>query len=120
MKEVFSSASITTSSIAYDPFNKLIEIPKSPKERYKIMTSEMPKGGKLSLDMMYKTAGIQINYDYNLFHNLSLFQRVLIDREWSELVKYKTKKLKHVNFCYFISYINIIHMNHHFLNNIIF
>ena len=28
------------------------------------MTSEMPKGGKLSLDMMYKTAGIQINYDY--------------------------------------------------------
>ena len=64
LKDVFRSASITTSSIAYDPFNKLIEIPKSPKERYKIMTSEMPKGGKLSLDMMYKTAGIQINYDY--------------------------------------------------------
>ncbi len=64
LKEVFNSVSITTSSIAYDPFNKLIEIPKNPKERYKIMTSEMPKGGKLSLDMMYKTAGIQINYDY--------------------------------------------------------
>ena len=64
LKEVFSSASITTSSIAYDPFNKLTDIPKSPKERYTIMTSEMPKGGKLSLDMMYKTAGIQINYDY--------------------------------------------------------
>ena len=64
LKEVFKSTNITTSSIAYDPFNKLIEIPKSPKERYKIMTSEMPKGGKLSLDMMYKTAGIQINYDY--------------------------------------------------------
>jgi len=28
LKEVFSSASITTSSIAYDPFNKLVEIPK--------------------------------------------------------------------------------------------
>ena len=64
LKEVFNSVSITTSSIAYDPFNKLEEIPKSPKERYKIMTSEMPKSGKLSLDMMYKTAGIQINYDY--------------------------------------------------------
>jgi len=64
LKEVFNSVSITTSSIAYDPFNKLEEIPKSPKERYKIMTSEMPKNGKLSLDMMYKTAGIQINYDY--------------------------------------------------------
>ena len=59
LKEVFSSMGITTSSIAYDPFNKLSKIPKSPKERYKIMT-----GGELSLDMMYKTAGIQINYDY--------------------------------------------------------
>ena len=64
LKEIFNYTSITTSSIAYDPFNKLVEIPKSPKERYKIMTAEMPKGGKLSLDMMYKTAGIQINYDY--------------------------------------------------------
>ena len=64
LREIFSSIGITTSSIAYDPFNKLNEIPKSPKERYKIMTSEMPKGGELSLDMMYKTAGIQINYDY--------------------------------------------------------
>ncbi len=64
LKEVFKLTNITTSSIAYDPFNKLTDIPKSTKERYKIMTSEMPKGGKLSLDMMYKTAGIQINYDY--------------------------------------------------------
>ena len=64
LKEVFKSTNITTSSIAYDPFNKLNDIPKSPKERYTIMTAEMPKGGKLSLDMMYKTAGIQINYDY--------------------------------------------------------
>ena len=64
LKEIFNSASITTSSIAYDPFNKLSDIPNSPKERYKIMTAEMPKGGRLSLDMMYKTAGIQINYDY--------------------------------------------------------
>ena len=64
LKEVFKKTSITTSSIAYDPFNRLEDIPKSPKARYKIMTSEMPKGGKLSLDMMYKTAGIQINYDY--------------------------------------------------------
>ncbi len=64
LKEVFKSINITTSSIAYDPFNKLTDIPKNPKERYKIMTAEMPRGGKLSLDMMYKTAGIQINYDY--------------------------------------------------------
>ena len=28
------------------------------------MTKEMPKGGELSLQMMYQTSGIQINYDY--------------------------------------------------------
>ena len=28
------------------------------------MTNEMPKGGKQSLEMMYRTCGIQINYDY--------------------------------------------------------
>ena len=28
------------------------------------MTKEMPKGGSLSLEMMYRTCGIQINYDY--------------------------------------------------------
>ena len=28
------------------------------------MTKEMQKGGKLSLQMMYQTSGIQINYDY--------------------------------------------------------
>ena len=39
-------------------------MPKNPKERYQIMTKEMPKGGELSLQMMYQTAGIQINYDY--------------------------------------------------------
>ena len=33
LKEVFETVSITTSSIAYDPFNKLQDIPKSPKER---------------------------------------------------------------------------------------
>ena len=31
LKEAFKSVSITTSSIAYDPFNKLTDIPKNPK-----------------------------------------------------------------------------------------
>ena len=31
LKEIFKSTNITTSSIAYDPFNKLIDIPKIPK-----------------------------------------------------------------------------------------
>ena len=55
---------IRTASIGFDPFNSLDKIPRSPKERYQIMTNEMPKDGKLSLQMMYQTCGIQINYDY--------------------------------------------------------
>jgi len=34
------------------------------------------------------------NYDYTLFDKITLFQKILIDEEWSELAKYKTKKLK--------------------------
>ena len=49
---------------SFDPFSKLEEIPKTPKQRYKIMTDIMPKDGKLSLEMMYQTCGTQINLDY--------------------------------------------------------
>ena len=52
-------------SIGYDPISQLKNVPKTPKQRYKIMTEEMPKNGKLSLEMMYQTAGTQINLDYS-------------------------------------------------------
>ena len=55
---------VFSASIGFDPFNTLKEIPKSLKERYQIMSEEMPKNGELSLQMMYQTCGIQINYDY--------------------------------------------------------
>ena len=29
------------------------------------MTKDMPLGGELSLDMMYRTCGTQLNIDYN-------------------------------------------------------
>ena len=37
---------VNTVSIGFDPFNNLSQVPKNPKERYRIMTKEMPKGGK--------------------------------------------------------------------------
>jgi glutamate--cysteine ligase len=67
LKEIESASKgldINTVSIGFDPFNDLVDVPKSPKKRYKIMTKEMPKNGKQSLEMMYRTCGIQINYDY--------------------------------------------------------
>jgi len=64
MKLATKDLDISTNSIGFDPFNNLNEVPQNPKERYQIMIQEMPKGGKLSLQMMYQTSGIQINYDY--------------------------------------------------------
>ncbi len=58
-------------SIGYDPFTKLKDVPTNPKKRYHVMTKEMPKDGRLSLEMMYQTAGTQINLDYSNEKNFS-------------------------------------------------
>ena len=55
---------LSSMAIGYDPYTKLSKAPNNPKARYKVMTKEMPKGGNLSLNMMYQTAGTQINLDY--------------------------------------------------------
>ena len=62
--EASKGLDVTMASVGFDPFNTLSRIPKNPKQRYEIMSKEMPKGGKLSLDMMYRTCGLQINFDY--------------------------------------------------------
>lgn len=40
------------------------ETPKMPKSRYDIMSNYMPKVGSKGLDMMYRTATIQVNIDF--------------------------------------------------------
>ena len=67
---------LNTVSIGFDPFNNLSEVPRSPKQRYNIMTKEMPKGGSQSLEMMYRTCGIQINYDYTSENNFEKIFRL--------------------------------------------
>jgi glutamate--cysteine ligase len=52
-------------SAGFDPISKLNEVPNNPKQRYKLMTKDMPSGGELSLDMMYRTCGTQLNIDYS-------------------------------------------------------
>ena len=79
LKEITAASkdlNIFTASIGFDPFNDLTQIPKNPKKRYTIMTNEMPKNGKLSLDMMYRTCGIQINYDYTSEKNFEKIFRL--------------------------------------------
>ncbi len=65
LKQVTKKLNISIVSSGFDPISKLKEIPNNPKQRYKLMTKDMPLGGELSLDMMYRTCGTQLNIDYN-------------------------------------------------------
>jgi len=64
LDQICKEIGLKTMSIGYDPITKLSNTPNNPKQRYKLMTKKMPKGGKLSLNMMYQTSGTQINLDY--------------------------------------------------------
>ena len=65
LKQVAKKLDIKIISAGFDPISKLDEIPNNPKQRYELMTKDMPQGGQLSLDMMYRTCGTQLNIDYN-------------------------------------------------------
>ena len=65
LRQVAKKLDINIVSAGFDPISKLEEIPNNPKQRYELMTKDMPLGGELSLDMMYRTCGTQLNIDYN-------------------------------------------------------
>ena len=64
LKQVTKKLNLSIVSAGFDPISKINEIPNNPKQRYKLMSKDMPLGGKLSLDMMYRTCGTQLNVDY--------------------------------------------------------
>ncbi len=64
LKQVTKKLDISIVSAGFDPISKLDEVPNNPKQRYKLMTKDMPLGGESSLDMMYRTCGTQLNIDY--------------------------------------------------------
>ena len=65
LRQVTKKLDITIVSAGFDPISTLNEIPNNPKQRYELMTKDRPLGGELSLDMMYRTCGTQLNIDYN-------------------------------------------------------
>ena len=65
LRQVTQKLDINIVSAGFDPISKLDEIPNNPKQRYELMTKNMPLGGELSLDMMYRTCGTQLNIDYS-------------------------------------------------------
>ncbi len=65
LRQVTKKLKIKIVSAGFDPISKIEDIPNNPKQRYKLMTKEMPLGGENSLDMMYRTCGTQLNVDFN-------------------------------------------------------
>jgi glutamate--cysteine ligase len=51
-------------TLGMSPLWSRAETPVMPKARYRIMTDYMPKVGTMGLDMMYRTATVQVNMDY--------------------------------------------------------
>ena len=65
INQVIKKLNLKIVSAGFDPISKISEVPNNPKQRYEVMTKDMPFGGELSLDMMYRTCGTQLNVDYD-------------------------------------------------------
>jgi glutamate--cysteine ligase len=50
--------------LGFAPTWRLADVPRMPKRRYGVMTRYMPTVGTRGLDMMYRTATIQVNLDF--------------------------------------------------------
>ncbi len=64
VKEVAEPLGIGFLGLGMSPKWRRAETPTMPKSRYQIMANYMPKVGSLGLDMMFRTATIQVNLDF--------------------------------------------------------
>jgi glutamate--cysteine ligase len=64
VREVADPLGIAFLGLGFSPLWTLAETPRMPKSRYAIMSDYMPKVGKLGLDMMYRSATVQVNLDF--------------------------------------------------------
>ena len=65
LKEVAEPLGIGFLGVGMSPKWRRAETPVMPKSRYQIMANYMPKVGSLGLDMMFRTATIQVNLDFS-------------------------------------------------------
>ena len=64
VREVGDELGIGFLGIGFSPKWTLAETPVMPKARYAIMERYMPTRGRLGLDMMFRTATVQVNLDF--------------------------------------------------------
>jgi len=51
-------------AVGFRPFGTREDVPWMPKQRYEVMRDYLPAHGRLALDMMKRTATVQVNLDY--------------------------------------------------------
>lgn len=64
VREIADPLGIGFLGLGASPVWSLAETPVMPKSRYAIMSSYMPKVGSRGLDMMFRTATVQVNLDF--------------------------------------------------------
>ena len=64
VSEVGGELGIGFLGLGFSPKWTLVETPVMPKERYAIMMRYMPARGRRGLDMMFRTATVQVNMDF--------------------------------------------------------
>ena len=62
--DVGEDLSIGFLGVGFSPKWRLEDVPRMPKRRYEVMTRYMPEVGSRGLDMMYRTATVQVNLDF--------------------------------------------------------
>ena len=65
VREVGEELGIGFLGIGFSPKWTLRQTPMMPKERYRIMARYMPQRGRHGLDMMFRTATVQVNMDFS-------------------------------------------------------
>ena len=65
VREVAEPLGVGFLGLGFSPKWTRAETPMMPKKRYRIMTDYMPKVGSNGIDMMYRTATIQVNLDFS-------------------------------------------------------
>jgi glutamate--cysteine ligase len=65
VKDVAGPMGVSFFGAGFAPFWTRAEMPEMPKPRYAIMRRYMPKVGALGLDMMHRTATVQVNLDFS-------------------------------------------------------
>jgi glutamate--cysteine ligase len=65
LKHASDALGVVWLGLGIHPFHATEELPRMPKARYDIMRAYLPTRGELALDMMHRTATVQVNLDFH-------------------------------------------------------